>query len=88
MPEAEQPSGDDGDWVVFVVYPREIGHLRLKELRPSPISNARFPKRDSSDSRARRQIKRHEQRVEFRESTAKRVADLRVYKWVRRLDGQ
>jgi hypothetical protein len=78
MPEAELASGDDWDWVAFVVYPREIRHLRVKECSPRHISDARFPKRDSSDGRARRQIKLHEQRVEFRDSSAKRVTDLRA----------
>ena len=78
MPEAEQASGNDGDWVTFVVYPREIRHLRVKERSPSQISNARRPKCDSLDGCTRRQIKRHEQRVEFGESSAKRVTDLRA----------
>ena len=69
--EAEQASGDDWDWVTFVVYPREIRHPRVKERSPSPISNARRPKCDSLNSRTHRQIKRHEQRVEFRNSPTK-----------------
>jgi hypothetical protein len=76
--EAEQASGDDGDWVTFVVYPCEIRHLRVKECSPSHISNARRPKCDSSDGCTHRQIKRHEQRVEFRDSSAKGMTDLQV----------
>jgi hypothetical protein len=69
--EAEQASGDHRDWVAFVVHPREIRHLRVEERSPGLISNARRPKRDSSDSRALRQVKRHEQRVKFRDPPAK-----------------
>ena len=71
VPEAEQASRDHRDWVVFIVHPREIRHLRVEESSPGFISNARLPKRDSSDSRAFRQVKRHEQRVKFRDSSAK-----------------
>ncbi len=60
VPEAEQASGDHWDWVAFVIYPREIRHLRVEERSPSHISDARSSKRDSSDGRARRQINRHE----------------------------
>jgi hypothetical protein len=70
VPEAEQASRDDWDWVAFIVYPREIRHLRVEERSPSYISKARLPKCDSSDGRALRQIKFHEHRVEFRESSA------------------
>ena len=70
VPEAEQASRDDWDWVAFIGYPREIRHLRVKERGPSHISNAGHPKRDSSDARALRKIKRHDQRVKFRESSA------------------
>ena len=69
--EAEPASRDHRDWVVFVVYPHEIRHLRGKERSPGIISNARLPKRDSLDSRALRQVKPHEQRVKFRDSSAK-----------------
>jgi hypothetical protein len=71
VPEAEQTSRDHWDRVAFVVHPREIRHLRVKERSPGFISNTRRPKRDSSDSRALRQVKRHEQRVEFRDRSAK-----------------
>ena len=71
LPVAEEASRDHWDWVAFVVYPREIRHLRIKERSPFLVSNARRPKRDSSDSRALRQVKRHEQRVKFRDRTAK-----------------
>jgi hypothetical protein len=71
VPEAEQASRDHWDWVAFVVHPREIRHLRVKKRSPGDISNTRRPKRDSSDSRALRQVKRHEQRVKFRDPSAK-----------------
>lgn len=71
VPEAKPASGDHWDWVAIVVYPREIRHLRVKERRPDVISNARRPKCDSSDSRALRQVKHHEQRVKFRDRSAK-----------------
>jgi hypothetical protein len=71
VPEAEQASRDHWDWVAFVIHPREIRHLRVKKRSPGYISNARRPKRGSSDSRALRQVKRHEQRVKFRDPSAK-----------------
>jgi hypothetical protein len=71
VPEAEQASRDHWDWITFVVHPREIRHLRVKERSPGFISNARHPKRDSSDSRALGQVKRHEQRVKYRDRSAK-----------------
>ena len=71
VPEAEQAPRDHRDWVALVVHPREIRHLRVKECRPGFISNARRPKRDSSDSRALREVKLHEQRVKFRNRSAK-----------------
>ena len=77
--EAHQASRDYRNWVAFVVYPREIRHPRVKERSPNRIPNAWRPKRDSSDRRARGQIKRHKQRIEFRKSSAKRVTDL----WIR-----
>ena len=69
--EAEQASGDYGDWVALVVHPREIRHLRVEERSPGFISNARRPKRDSSDSRALGQVKRHEQRVKLCDPSTK-----------------
>lgn len=78
VPEAKQASGDYWDWVAFVIHPREIRHLRVKERGPGMISNTWRPKRESLDSRAFRQVKRHEQRVKFRDPSAKRVTDLWV----------
>jgi hypothetical protein len=63
--------GNCWDWVVLIDYPREVRHLRIKEGSPSPISDTRRPKRDAFDSRARRQIKFHEQRIELRKRSAK-----------------
>lgn len=79
VPEAHQASRDDWDRIEFVVYSQEIRNLRVKERCPIYIPNAGRSKRDSSDGRTRRQIERHEQRVEFRESSAKRVTDLQIY---------
>jgi hypothetical protein len=79
VPEAHPASGDDRNWVALVVYPREIRHPSVKERSPNRIPNTWRPKRDSSDGRARGQIKRHKQRIEFRKSSAKRVTDL----WIR-----
>lgn len=69
--EAKQATRYDCDWVEFIVYPREIRDLRVKECRPRFISNARLPIRNTSDGRALRQIKLQEQRIEFRKSSAK-----------------
>jgi hypothetical protein len=74
MPESERPepaSRYHWDWVTFVVHPREVRHFRVKERSPGRVSNARRPKRDSSDSCTLRQIERHEQRVKFRDRSAK-----------------
>jgi hypothetical protein len=76
VPELEQTENEPAsrqhwDWVAFVVYPREIRHVRVKERSPGLISNARRPKRYSSDSRVLRQVKRHEQCVKFRDRSAK-----------------
>ena len=57
--EAHPASGDDRNWVEFVVYPREIRHPSVKERSPNRIPNTWGPKRDSSDGRAQGQIKRH-----------------------------
>lgn len=54
-------TGDDRDWVVHVVHPREVGDLRIEVLCPSLIPDARCSKRDTSDGRVCRQIKLHEE---------------------------
>jgi hypothetical protein len=71
VPKAEKPSRDHWDRVSFVVYPRKVRHLRIEERSPGLIPNARCPKRNSSDIRALRQMKRHEKRVKFRDRAAK-----------------
>ena len=60
MSETEAAAGDDWDRVAHIVHPREIRDLGIEERCPILISNAWRPKRDTSDSRARRQIKFHE----------------------------
>jgi hypothetical protein len=72
----EEAVGDDWDWVTHIVHPKEVGDLRVEECRPVLISNTRRPKCDTSNIRACRQIKLHEQRIELRKSPAKRVTDL------------
>lgn len=78
MSETEAAAGDDWDWVAHIVHPRVVRDLGIKVRCPVLISDARRPKRDTSDSRACRQIKLHEHRIEFRKSSAKRVTDLQV----------
>ena len=59
----EETTGDGWNWVAHIVHPREVGNVRIKEGSPSPISDTRCPKRDTSDGRVYGQIKLHEQRV-------------------------
>jgi len=54
-------TGDDWDWVMHVVHPREVRDMRIKEVGPSLISDTRCSKRDTSDGRVCRQIKLHEE---------------------------
>ena len=76
--KTEEAAGDGRDWVVHVVHPREVRDLRIKEGSPILISDTWRPKRDTSDGRACRQIKLHEERIEFCKGSAKRVADLQI----------
>jgi hypothetical protein len=74
--EVSEAAGDDWDRVEHIVHSLEVGDLRVEECRPVLISNTRRPKCDTSNIRACRQIKLHEQRIEFRKGSAKRVTDL------------
>lgn len=84
MFETETAAGNDWDWVAHIVHPREIRDLGIEERCPILISNAWRPKRDTSDARAFRQIKLHEQRFELCKSSAKRVTDLQIQQEVSR----
>jgi hypothetical protein len=84
MSETEAAAGYDCDWVELIVHSREIRDLGIEERCPIPISNAWCPKRDTPDGRAFRQIKLHEQRIEFCKSSAKRVTNLQIQQEVSR----
>jgi hypothetical protein len=76
MLEAQQAARDNWHGITSVVHPRKLTYLRVKERSPGLVANARRPKRGTLDRRSLREIKFHEQRIEFRERSAQRVTDL------------
>lgn len=70
VPKPEPSAGDNRDHVAVIVHPCKISDLRVEEGSPGRVANARRPKRDAADRRARREVKLHEECVEFRECSA------------------
>ena len=77
VPEPQSAAGDRRDHVSFVVYSGEMGDLGVKVCRPGRVTDPRRPERDASDRGSLREVKLHEERIEFRERSAERVTDLR-----------
>ena len=87
MLESKPAARDRRDHIAFVVDSGEMGDLGVKVRRPGRVSHPRRPECDASYRGSLREVKPHEERIEFRERSAERVTDLHKIESARRPDG-
>lgn len=76
VPKAKSAPRHGRKGVALVVHPLEVCDLRVEERRPGFVTHSGSPERDASDRRVFGEIELHEQRVEFREGSTERMANL------------